>query len=66
MIFKLSFFPLSLGIGCWLLVVGCRLWVVGSIVQSNPQPTTHNPQPTTKIMLSNEVTALFCAVFNGC
>ena len=33
MIFKLSFFPLSLGIG--MLVMGRRLSVVRSIVQSN-------------------------------
>ena len=66
MILQTVFFPSRSVLACWLLVVGCRLWVVGSIVQSNPQPTTHNRQPTTKIMLSNEVTTLFCVIFNGC
>ena len=64
MILQTAFFRFRSVFGCWL-------WVVGSIVQSNQQPTTHNQQIITdnqqlQKMLSNEVTALFCIVFNGC
>ena len=62
MILQTAFFSLSLGLG--LLVMGCRLLVVGSIVQSYQQPITNNQQP--QKMLSNEVIAIFCIVFNGC
>ena len=58
-------FSLSLGIGCWLLVVGCRLWVVQynltnnqQFIPHNPQPKTNNPQPTTLYY------ALFLTVVN--
>ena len=64
MILQTAFFRFRSVLGCWLLVVG-------SIVQSNQQPTTHNQQSITdnqkpQKMLSNEVTALFCIVFNCC
>ena len=64
MILQTAFFRFRSVLACWLLVVG-------SIVQSNQQPTTHNQQIITdnqqlQKMLSNEVTALFCVVFNGC